>query len=1113
MRSAKAFQCTLLLVAVACLAISPAHAQTNFGEINGTITDPTGNQIPGAKVVLQSLETSTERQTVSNGTGTYVIPTVAPGRYSLTVTAAGFQTYKVSEFPLQSGEARTVDATLSIGTVSETVEVVGQTVAVDKTESTIKTVIQQQEIVEIPLNGRSFSQLMLLSPGVAPVQLGQQGSFQITGGYSPAVNGMRYMMNNYTLDGVENNMRFTNSFATAPPPDALEEFKVASHQSDAASSLAAGANVNLVTKSGTNDIHGAAWDFLRNDKLSANGFFNNYFQNPKLPFRQNQFGFYLGGPIYIPHVMNGRKHSLYFSSYYEGLRFRRSSTTTATVPDQAERGGDFSELLGPVVTTDCLGRQVRQGQLYDPSTSRTNASCPQGVVRDPYPNNVIPSSELNAIAQAYLKFIYPMPNRSGIPNLVLAQSTHKDEDQWGIRVDHNFSDRQMLFGRFSKYNVTQTTPGALPADPSLSVNTGFNGALHYTFVFGPSFVYNFTGGYNRATIPFGNTPLGKDFNTAVGDNFAVPVALGFLPSSQTLNGSRFNSPSYVSYDLANPDDAYQFNNEFQKIKGSHTLSFGFDLLRWRHHVGVQGTSSFAYSPQTTGLPTITATGESFASFLVGLQTSSNYGFAPPQSTHGNIYTGYFGDNWKVTPKFTVNLGLQYVYAAPPTGNATSLMNINLAHTQPLATDFSFAYLWGEKNPITGAPPNASAGIINPDRNNFAPRVGLAYSLFRRTVIRSGFGMFYDYNTNLIQNSIRGFHYPFAVTRSVGGQNLLIPGAYNLSTNPYAPFSPATANLSGTVDLNRRDPYALEWNFGIQQMLTGNLMLEVDYVGTGGRKLVTNIQQNEAPVSPLPVNPRRPWPNTPTSFFLIADIQNSNYNALQVKLERRFASGLTFRNSYSWSKCLDIDSDPNSAVLDYSYNLKYSYGPCTFNIHYVDTADLVYQLPFGRGKKFASSSPALLDGIIGGWQLSGVVTIRSGTNYHVLSGQDSENTGNFIASSTERANIVSPAVPSGFQQDRAHWFNPRAFQVPAFGTLGNLSRDALTGPAFNQFDLAAMKDFKIWETVRLQFRAEFFNAFNHTNFSNPIATLASPLLGQITSSYPARDIQFALKLHW
>ncbi|HWB99782.1 MAG TPA: hypothetical protein VG672_23905, partial [Bryobacteraceae bacterium] len=561
------------------------------------------------------------------------------------------------------------------------------------------------------------------------------------------------------------------------------------------------------------------------------------------------------------------------------------------------------------------------------------------------------------------------PNRTGFPNFVAPQSTRKDEDQWGVRIDHNFSDRQMLFGRFSRYYVTQTTPGALPLDPSFSLNSGVNVALHYTFVFNPTFLYDFTGGYNRATIPFGNTPLGQDWRDAVGENFAAPVALGFLPSTQSLVGSRFNSPSYVSYDLANPDDAYQFNNAVHKVTGSHNFSFGFNVLHWRHHVGVQGTSNLAYSQQTTGLPGFTATGESMASFFAGLPTSSSYGYGTPQNTHGNVYNGYAGDTWKISSRLTLNYGLQYVYASPAIGDQLSLLDINIARTQPLATDFSFAYLWASKNPITGAPPNTSRGIINPDRNNFAPRVGVAYSITPRTVIRSGFGVFYDYNTNLIQNGPRGFRYPFAVSRAVGGQNLGIPGPYTLQ-NPYPPFTPSQATTIGTIDLNRRDPYALEWNFGIQQSLTSNLLLTVDYVGTGGRKLTTNVQLNQAPAGPGAINPRRPFPNAPNAF-IIANIQNSNYNALQTKLERRFASGLTFRDSYTWSKCLDLDSDPNSAVMDYSYNLKYSYGPCTFHIHHVNTADFVYFLPFGRGKRFGAAAPAIVNAIMGGWEASGV----------------------------------------------------------------------------------------------------------------------------------------------
>lgn len=1107
---------TIVAVLIAwLLASSPAPAQTNFGQLNGTIQDQTGNVVPGAQVTLKNLDTGTERQATSSGTGSYVILTVPPARYSLSVTLSGFQTYLVPEFKLQVNESRTIDVQMALGAVTETVEVTASPVAVNRTDATIGTVIQNQEIVEIPLNGRNFAQLILLAPGASPAAVGQQTAFGITGGFSPAVNGMRHMMNNFTLDGVENNMRFTNSFGTAPPPDALEEFKISGHQSDAAASLAAGANVNLVTRSGTNDFHGSVWNFLRNDVLSANGFFNNFFGRGKLPFRQNQYGFFVGGPVTIPHVINGRNSKTYFAGYFEGLKFRRESATTATVPSEAVRRGDFSELLGSVIGPDCLGREVRQGQIYDPFTTRPNSNCPGGLVRDPFPGNVLP--RVHPVAQAWMRSIYPLPNQSGIPNLVLSQRTKQDSDQWGIRIDQNFSDRQLFFGRFSKYHFTRRTPSPLPANVALNLNSGANLAVHYSFIFSPTLLYDFTGGYNRATIPFGQEPLGKEFRDAVGENFAAEVPLGFLPSSQSLFGSRYNFAQFVFYDLANPDDAFQFNNSLKKVKGKHSLSMGFNILHWRHHVGVQGTSSFQYSPVTTSLPGFPATGESMASFFVGLPTASSFGFGAPKTTHGNVYVGYFGDTWKVTSKFAATLGLQYVYSSPPVGNSEAAMDIDLARTQPLATDFAFAYLWTSTNPITNAPPNAPRGIINPDRNNLAPRVALAYSAFKDTVIRTGFGIFYDYNTNLIQNNhARGFAYPFAVTRAIGGQNLSGPGPASPPVsldNPYVPFSPSRAALGAAVDRFRRDPYAMNWNFGIEQMLPANMLLSADYVGAGGRKLSTNVQQNMAPAGPDPINPRRPWPNSPNSFFLTQHIGNSNYHSLQLKLERRFSNGLTFRNSYTWSRSLDIDSDPNSAVLDYSYDLRYSYGPSTFHIPHVNVTSFVYQLPFGRGKRFGSQVPGILNHIIGGWQFSGIASIRSGLPYHILSGQDSANTGNFIAFATTRAQIVSPAVPSGFDQKREQWIDKNAFRIPTFGTLGNMSRSSLTGPSFQNFDFAVSKDFRFNESFALEFRGEFFNAFNHTNFGNPINTLASPLLGQILSAFAARDIQFALKLHW
>ncbi|MGH9628556.1 MAG: carboxypeptidase regulatory-like domain-containing protein, partial [Bryobacteraceae bacterium] len=759
-------------VALTILALSPsfpALAQTNFGQINGSVYDPTGNLISGAKIVIRNLSAEGSREAVSTNDGSFVIPTVPPALYSLSATAPGFQTYVIPEFRLQVNEARTFEVRMQLGQVAETVEVTAQAVAVNQTDATIGTVIQQQEIVEIPLNGRNFAQLILLAPGASPAAVGQQETFGITGGYSPAVNGMRHMMNNFTLDGVENNMRFTNSFGTPPPPDALEEFKVSSHQSDAAASLAAGANINLVTRSGTNEFHGSLWNFLRNDKLSANGFFNNLFGRGKLPFRQNQFGLFLGGPVWIPKLIDGRKTGTYISGYYEGTRFRRSSTTLATVPSDAVRRGDFSELLGERLGTDCLGRTARSGQIYDPFSTRAAENCPQGIVRDPFPNNQVP--RIHPVAQAWLQYIYPPANTAGTPNLLLAQSTRQDSDQWGIRVDQNISERQRLFGRVSLYDFTRRSPTPLPANFSLNKNTGGNVAINYNFIFSPTLLYEFTGGYNRATIPFGNEPLGEDFRNAVGEDFSPEVPLGFLPSSQVLTGSRYNFASFVSYDLANPDDAFQFNNSIKKVAGKHSLSAGFNILHWRHFVGVQGTSNLQYSPLSTSLPGVTGTGESLASFYLGLPTQTNFGFGLPKKTYGNVYVAYIGDTWKIMPKLSVTLGLQYVYASPPRGNQVSAMDVDLARTQPLATDFTFAYIWAETNPITGAPPNASPGLLEPDRNNFAPRIALAYTPFANTSIRTGFGLFYDYNTNLIQNNnARGFSYPFAVSRSVTGQN-------------------------------------------------------------------------------------------------------------------------------------------------------------------------------------------------------------------------------------------------------------------------------------------------------------------------------------------------------
>ncbi len=374
----------LALTAALSLITNPQlHGQTVQGRSTVQLRIRAAMPCPELTLSLRVQIQTPTRSTASATSGVYFLSSILPGTYSLTVSAKGFESYTVSNLTLLVNQARTVDVQLVVGTVAQTVEVQGGGVALNTTDATIGTVVGHQDVVAMPLNGRNFTELIQLTPGVAPVQTGQQNSFIITGGISPSVNGMRAQMNNFTLDGVDNNQRFSNTYSVSPPPDAIAEFKVASHQTGADVSLAAGANVNLVTRSGDNSLHGAAWEFLRNNALDARNYFDNFFGSPTLPFRQNQFGYYVGGPVLIPRILDGRKTRSYFSTYYEGLRFSRSQTLSATVPDDAERSGNFSELLGPAVGTDCLGRTILQNQLYDPTTTVANPACPDGYVRNP----------------------------------------------------------------------------------------------------------------------------------------------------------------------------------------------------------------------------------------------------------------------------------------------------------------------------------------------------------------------------------------------------------------------------------------------------------------------------------------------------------------------------------------------------------------------------------------------------------------------------------------------------------------------------------------------------------------------------------------------------------
>ena len=903
--------------------------------------------------------------------------------------------------------------------------------------------------------------------------------------------------------------------ARAPPPDAVEEFNIQTHQNDAGATFAAGANINVVTKTGTNDLHGSLYEFHRNEKMSANNFMDNFFGREKVPFKQNQFGYTLGGPVYIPGVVNGRESNTYFFSYYEGFTLRRDATTRTTVPDNALRNGDFSQLLGPKIGVDELGRDVFEGQIYDIETTRPCSACASGFIRDPFPGNVIPSNRIRSTATAYYDFIYPQANREGIPNLVLAQPRKFDGYQFGIRLDHSFSPNRRVYGRFNNYRNQDDTPGALPEIPTQRINNGINTMAHWTEVVSPTFLFDVQLGYNRTGVPFRNKPQGDEFRAAAGPEFVFEAPGGWIPSRMNLIGSQFTGAAWSQFELANPDDSYQLSTDFKKSLTKHDLSFGYKILHWRHRTRPQGSKQLWFTDSATDQPGFVGSGESLASFMLGLPNTSINALFPYIKNYGWIHVFYLQDRWRVTPKLTVNLGLQYLYSTPPReqDDRFSMADFALATTQPDATDWSFAYVWAAPNPITGEPPNARyPSILAPDRNNFAPRLGIAYAVTDKTVIRTGIGVFYDFNQNLVQNTQarKGTtRWPFGERYTLTGHNTAMPSDINFD-NPFPdPFAGPALDVDGG-DLFPRDPYAINWNFGIQQQLPAQMVLTTEYVGSIARKMPLNFFINLADVGPGPIAPRRQLRTLGAQRFQ-DDNGSSNYNALQLKLERRYSAGLTFRSSYTWSKALDYGTDANG-ISNGTRDFSIEYGPTTFDLTHNYTLSYVYEFPFGRGKAIGSSWSGVVDAILGGWQSSGIINLRSGLRFSTITGADSANVGNPLARIRLRPNQVSDPF-GGNVKTREAWFNPDAFELPAFGTLGNHTKHALKGPAFQTVDFAMLKYFRFTETAGLQFRAEFFNLFNHANLGNPVNNIRSGAFGQILSANPARDIQFALKLYW
>jgi hypothetical protein len=1096
-----------LLLTVAILWISQilfGQAQP-LGEIDGVVRDSSQAVVPNASVEVVNLKTGAVRDVKTSSLGYYTAPLLPPDDYKITVSMTGFGTQVRPLVPLQVGQRLEADFVITPATQANTVTVTEQA-PILSTNTHTGEVITEQQTVELPLNGREFSELILLAPGASPVSGAMQTAFLVqqgAGGVSPSVNGQSGRFDNYSLDGINNEEEFTQRWAISPPPDAIQEFRESDDQNYG------GTSVNVATKAGTNQFHGDIWEFLRNDDLDA----RNTFNSNRLPYRQNQYGFTAGGPLYIPKLFDGRKKNSWLFFYWEGFRSNEGLTEIGTVPTAAMLGGDFTSFLGPQIGTDNLGNPVYSGEIYNPLATTANPSNPAEYTRQPFsPINVIPLSMIGTAQLAYAAHFFPTPNQNTFPNnLITSPSQVVATDQWGLRFDHRLGASDSFFARANVGDASNDSPSSLPAAPTFTVNRNRAIAGAYTHLFSPTMFANFAFGYTRDYTPFYNPGVSQSLQKQLGIATWIPpyAYAGTQYLAQEVGITSFSTPSQVGWFVGGPDVAYQFNGTGTKIWGNQTINFGTTVLRIRHTGNPQPSLNEGFSNLTTGTAGFAATtGSSLASFLLGLPDNSDDFIIPAKNIHWTIFDPFVEDQWKVTPKLTVNAGTHWTYfygpyfqangPTDPLNNAISIFNLATGQWQ-----------WGGVNPLTSAGANMPNTLYNPHYKNFGPNAGIAYQLTPRTVLRSGFSLAYDHGSQVQAVQADLGNYPYGSRAIESNINLVTPGPYTF-TDPLPPLSSLSVNTTPAFTANPLDgiPYVMTWNGGVQRQLTNDMVLTVEYVGTRGRDIYMAYNVNTA-LEPGPgsLTPRQPFPQFGV-FTLQTNRGKTNYDSLQAMLRKRFSHGLTFQASYTWSKALG-DTVFYGNLVQNTYNVNSAYGPLNYDVPQMFVLSWVYQLPFGKGQHWLGGSSRLTNVLLGNWNASSLFSAYAGTPFSVTLPFDNANTG----SSYELAELVGSPTPSGFVHNRQEWFNVNAFAVPQQYTYGNSGNGIVRAPGSRDVDFSVFKRFKVAESKFFEFRFEAFNIFNFTNLGSPGSTVDAANFGTILSASAPREIQFALKFNW
>jgi hypothetical protein len=1111
--------CRILIGAVlmTLLAISAAAQQITAG-ISGTVVDPTGAAVQGASVSAQQTETGLTRTATTDRSGAYDLLELPVGHYRLQVELKGFQTYIQQGITLDVNERASIPVRLAVGSETQRVEVLADAQLIQGTVTSLGTTVSEREVLDLPLNGRNFSQLGLLQPGVVPLTPGlAEAGGSLRDGQAYAVNGQRPESNNFLIDGANNFNGVDGGFVLKPPVDAIAEFKILTHNANAEFGNSLGSTTNIITRSGTNRFHGALWEFVRNDAFDA----TNYFASTTEPLKQNQFGGTFGGPI--------RKDKTFVFGFYEGFRNRQGETQGSTVPSLPERQGNFGQLCAAPEQFDS------NGFCSNPAHQLFNIFA-----NAPIPFNQLPF--INPLSQGLLS-MFPLPN-SGTNVFTSTENLRDDTDQFGVRLDHYLSpidtlNFRYMFSNGNRFDPLSTSGASVPGFPVGEDHRAQNFVAQETHTFSPSTIGVFRFSYLRNKFLFDEH-----------ENHTSPASLGFqyTPSLDVAVGPPFiqvNGYTTVGDPITGPRDTYEnvydTSGSLSWVHGRHELKFGGGYQHQNINVlqGIATNGFFVFDP---GFP---IAGDGFAAFLFGqpvffLQGRGDFS----RGIRGNSLNGYVQDTYKISPRLTLNAGLRYELPFPYTEihNRQTLFEPGKQSTVMPNAPAGLLYPGDQ-----GVP----AGLIPTFKKGFAPRVGLAWDPTgsSKWLVTSAYGIFYEpYYTGQggpLQSPISAP--PYLQTEQISVPNFADP--YNGNPPPANSFATPLTNLTLTPNLPL--PYSQDWDLNVQRSFGSDLLLEVGYVGTKGTKLPRFIEGNPAIYVPgidaatgQPnstsgnADQRRLYsgctlaanspPCTYSSTGLIAGIANSSYNALEASLKKRFSHGLSFLASYTFSKSIDDASSFNMTgsaskpvagendLAQDPFNLGAERGRSLFDSRHRLVLSYQWSIPLWR------QPHGWYQQILGAWQLNGIATVMSGTPFTVFDSNDVSEQGSapeITGFSANRPNLVAGQNPNSGPRTPTAWLNASAFQritpdpnspVQQFGTAG---RNIAVGPGYADWDFSAFKNIRVTEGKEFQFRAEFFNLLNHTNFRLPDSDISSPTFNHILAAQDPRLIQLALKFNF